>query len=230
VDVHDEYRPTGYSRTYPNFMTQEGIAGDETSPVNSLTLTILFTRMLAGAGDNTICYYNDRVARNASHAYQLAKAVCFYSPWQFLYWYDRPRTAPQKTGSAGGSKTGIGDEPELEFFDHCPTVWDDTNVLQGSIGQYAIIARRSGEDWFVGFMNTGRQRTFEVPLDFLTAGQRYVAHIYADDPTVPTRTHVRIHRVEVDRDTVLKMTAGTQGGQAVRLVPAAPADDYPRYR
>jgi alpha-glucosidase len=211
-------------------MTQEGIAGDETSPVNSLTLTILFTRMLAGAGDNTICYYNDRVARNASHAYQLAKAVCFYSPWQFLYWYDRPQAAPQKTGGAGGSKTGIGDEPELEFFDHCPTIWDDTKVLQGSIGQYAIIARRSDADWFVGFMNSGRQRTFEVPLDFLKAGRRYVAHIYSDDPSVPTRTHVRIDRFEVERDTVLKMTAGTQGGQAVRLVPAAPDDDYPRYR
>ncbi|MHC4367374.1 MAG: glycoside hydrolase family 97 catalytic domain-containing protein, partial [Planctomycetota bacterium] len=61
VDIHDEYRPTGYSRTYPNLMTQEGIRGDETRPSNSLTLTILFTRMLAGAGDNTICYYDRRV-------------------------------------------------------------------------------------------------------------------------------------------------------------------------
>jgi alpha-glucosidase len=230
VDVHDEYRPTGYSRTYPNFMTQEGIAGDETSPVNSLTLTILFTRMLAGAGDNTICYYNERVARNASHAYQLAKAVCFYSPWQFLYWYDRPQTAPQKTGGAGGSETGIGDEPELEFFDHCPTVWDDTRVLRGSIGKYAIVARRSGADWFIGYMNSSQPRTFDVPLDFLTSGKQYVAHVYSDDPSIPTRTHVRIDRFAVDRDTTLKMTATAQGGQAVRIVPATAADDYPCYR
>ena len=85
VDIHDEYRPTGYSRTYPNLMTQEGIAGDETKPSNSLTLTILFTRMLAGAADNTICYYDRRIDDNASHAYQLAKSICYYSPWQFLY-------------------------------------------------------------------------------------------------------------------------------------------------
>jgi alpha-glucosidase len=133
VDVHDEYRPTGYSRTYPNLMTQEGIAGDETKPTNNLTLTILFTRMLAGAADNTICYYDRRVDENASHAYQLAKSVCFYSPWQFLYWYDRPGRSPRRAGGAGGGHNVIGDEPELEFFDHVPTVWDDTKVIHGNI-------------------------------------------------------------------------------------------------
>jgi len=230
VDVHDEYRPTGYSRTYPNFMTQEGIAGDETSPVNSLTLNILFTRMLAGAADNTICYYNERVARNASHAYQLAKAVCFYSPWQFLYWYDRPQASPKKTGGAGGSETGIGIEPEIEFFDHCPTVWDDTKVIHGSIGEYAVIARRRGRDWFVGYMNSGQPRSFDVPLDFLAPGKKYIAHIYSDDPAISTRTHVRIDRSAVDCDTVLKVTASAQGGQAVRIVPATSGDNYPKYR
>ncbi len=230
VDVHDEYRPTGYSRTYPNFMTQEGIAGDETSPVNSLTLTILFTRMLAGAADNTICYYNERVTRNASHAYQLAKAVCFYSPWQFLFWYDRPQAAPKKVGGAGGSETGIGNEPEIEFFDHCPTVWDDTKVIHGSIGEYAVIARRSGESWFIGYMNSGKPRTLDVPLDFLEAGKEYVAHIYSDDPAVQTRTHVRIDRFAVDSDTTLKMSASKQGGQAVRIEPVAAGADYPEYR
>ncbi|UCD51797.1 MAG: glycoside hydrolase family 97 N-terminal domain-containing protein [Phycisphaerales bacterium] len=230
VDVHDEYRPTGYSRTYPNFMTQEGIAGDETSPPNSLTLTILFTRMLAGAADNTICYYNERVDRNATHAYQLAKAVCFYSPWQFLFWYDRPSASPKRLGGAGGSETGIGHEPEIEFFDHCPTVWDETKVLEGCIGEYAVIARRRGSDWFVGFMNSGRPRTFNIPLAFLDAGQDYVAHIYSDDPAIATRTHVRIDRFTVDRDTVLTMSASVQGGQAVRIVPARIDDRFPEYR
>ena len=50
----------------------------------------LFCRMLAGPADITVCYYDERVDKQASHAYQLAKAVCFYCPWQFLYWYDRP--------------------------------------------------------------------------------------------------------------------------------------------
>lgn len=85
VDIHDEYRPTGYSRTYPNLMTQEGIGGDETSPTNDQTLTILFNRMLAGAADNTICYYDGRVERNATHAYQWAKAVSFPHPCDLCY-------------------------------------------------------------------------------------------------------------------------------------------------
>ena len=51
--IHDEYRPTGYERTYPNLMTQEGIRGDEESPSTEHTLITLFTRMIAGAGDNT---------------------------------------------------------------------------------------------------------------------------------------------------------------------------------
>jgi len=220
VDVHDEYRPTGYSRTYPNFMTQEGIGGDETSPSNEQTLTILFTRMLAGAADNTICYYDARVDRNASHAYQLAKAVCLYSPWQFLYWYDRPATSPSKKGGAGGSSNLIGDEPELEFFDRVPTVWDETKVLHGQIGQVAAIARRSGEDWFIGCMNSGQPRTLAIPLDFLARGRQYTAHVYADDPTTATRTHVRIDRMGVDAGTVLQANLSTQGGQAIRITPA----------
>jgi len=227
--VHDDYRPTGYSRTYPNFMTQEGIGGDETSPSNNQTLTILFTRMLAGAGDNTICYYDKRVDRNASHAYQLAKAVCFYSPWQFLYWYDRPQASPQNKGGAGGQKNVIGDQPELEFYDHVPTVWDDTKVIHGSIGNYAVIARRSGESWFLGGMNSGEARTFEVPLNFLQPKKKYVAHIYSDDSKVDTRTHVRIERFIVNANTVLETSMTANGGQAIRIVPAKSVDSYPLY-
>jgi alpha-glucosidase len=220
VDIHDEYRPTGYSRTYPNLLTQEGIAGDETSPPNSLTLTIAFTRMLAGAADNTVCYYDQRVARNATHAYQLAKPVCLFSPLQFLYWYDRPNASPRRTGGAGGAETSIGDDPELEFYSRLPTVWEDTKVLQGQIGQYAVIARRSEEAWFIGAMNSGQPRTFDVALDFLASGKKYTAHIYADDLQAATRTRVRIERQPVDAKTILKCSLTAQGGQAVWIEPA----------
>ena len=219
VDIHDEYRPTGYSRTYPNLMTQEGIAGDETSPVNQLTLTILFSRMLAGAADNTICYYDQRVGRNASHAYQLAKAVGLYSPWQFLYWYDRPPAAPADKGGAGNTRSQLGDEPELEFFDRVPTVWDDTRVLQGEIGQVAVIARRHGADWFLGGMNSGQARSLDIPLTFLEPGRRYTASVYSDDPAVATRTRVKVERLPVDAGGVLKFSMSAQGGQAVWLTP-----------
>jgi alpha-glucosidase len=219
VDIHDEYRPTGYSRTYPNLMTQEGIAGDETSPLNTNTLAILFSRLLCGAADNTICYYAPRVDEKATHAYQLAKAVCLYSPWQFLYWYDRPPNAPEKVGGAGNAETRIGDDPELEFYNHVPTVWDDTRVIHGRIGEFAVIARRSGAEWFVGGMNNGEARTLEMPLSFLARDRKYTAHIYSDDPSVTTRTRVKIERRLANAATTLKLTMPAQGGQAIRIAP-----------
>jgi len=232
VDVHDEYRPTGHSRTYPNFMTQEGIAGDETAPSNAQTLSILFTRMLAGAADNTICYFDARVDRNASHAYQLAKAVCFYSPWQFLYWYDRPLGSPGASRKADGSygHNVISEVPELEFFDHVPTVWDDTKVIHGQIGEVAVIARRRGENWFIGCMNAGKPRTLDVPLRFLEERRHYVAHIYSDDPTSQTRTHVKIEHFRVTQETVLKASLSAKGGMAVRILPAGERKGFPEYR
>lgn len=219
VDIHDEYRPTGYSRTYPNLLTQEGIAGDETSPVNTNTLTILFSRLLCGAADNTVCYYDKRVDKNATHAYQLAKAVCLYCPWQFLFWYDRPPQSPQKVGGAGNAETLIGNEPELEFYNAMPTVWDDTRVIHGRIGEFAVLARRSGAEWFIAGMNSGEARTLEMPLKFLERGKKYTAHIYSDDPSVPTRTHVKVSRQPVDASTTLKLTMSAQGGQAIRIAP-----------
>ena len=218
VDIHDEYRPTGYERTYPNLMTAEGIAGDETSPSNQTTLAHLFNRSLAGPADNTVCYYDGRVTRNASHAYQLAKSVCIYSAWQFLFWYDRPPGSPGKVGGAGGAETGIGDEPELEFFSALPASWDETRVLHGSVGEFAVIARRRGGDWFIGVMNSGQPRRFDLPLEFLGPG-KFNARIYADDPLVETRTKVGIRNQEVNRATTLKAEVSAQGGQAIHLTP-----------
>ncbi|HDL18298.1 MAG TPA: hypothetical protein ENH29_04535 [Bacteroidetes bacterium] len=175
--------------------------------------------MLAGAADNTICYYDKRVDRNASHAYQLAKGVCIYSPWQFLFGYDKPGTTSRIKNKAG--RFVMGGEPELEFFAELPTVWDDTKVIHGRIGEYAVIARRSGENWFIGAMNSGKARTLAVPLLFLQPDKEYVAHIYADDMSVNTCTHVKIQRLMVNRNSVLKVSMSAKGGQAIRLVPAA---------
>lgn len=229
VDVHDEYRPTGWTRTYPNLMTVEGIRGDEERQENSMNMTTLFSRMLAGSADITICYYDKRVDDSSSHAYQLAKSVCFYSPFQFLYWYDRPYINSKVTPNPKANNV-IGDEPELEFFAKVPTVWDDIKVIHGKIGEYAVIARRSGENWFIGCMNSGEARNLDAPLVFLDADKKYTAHIYSDDPKTPTRTHVKIEHFSVDRDTVLKMSVSAQGGQAVRIVPAAATDNYPKYQ
>lgn len=205
VDVHDEYRTTGYERTYPNLMTVEGIGGDETTPEAEQTLTYQFARFIAGPADNTVCYFNGRVSKMSSHAFQLAKPVCLYSPWQFLFWYDRPDAA------AG--------EPELEFWDKMPTTWDETRTLAGDIGEFSVVARRSGRGWFIGAMNAATPREVPMKLDFLDPGISYIASIYADDPSVNTRTRVRIDRRPVNKATSLKMVLPARGGQAMHIAP-----------
>ena len=206
VDVHDEYRPTGVSRTWPNFMTQEGIAGNETMPDATHNTVLPFTRFVCGAGDYTICYYNNRI--KTTHAHQLALAVCYYSPLQFVFWYDRPAACKG--------------EPEVAFFKHVPTVWDETRVVAGEIGRFAVIARRSGREWFVGTITNNDARRLRVPLAFLEAGRTYEAHVYEDarpGDEVKTRTQVRVRTRRVDRNTVLEADLVPSGGQAVRLVP-----------
>ena len=205
VDVHDEYRMTGWQRTYPNFMTSEGIGGDETRPPHEQVLANLFTRMIVAPADHTFCYYNGYVDQTSSHASQLAKSVCFFSPIQFLFWYDRPAMAK--------------DEPELEFWKHLPTTWDETKVLHSKIGSYAVIARRKSRGWFIGCLNAVEPRTLDVALDFLPEGQRFVAYIYRDNTSVPTSTKVGIERRHVSPKTVLQVSMGKQGGVAIRIVP-----------
>lgn len=220
VDVHDEYRPTGFSRTYPNLLTQEGIRGDEESIPNSHTLITMFTRMLAGAADNTVCYYSSRVTNKmGSHAAQLAKTVCLASPLQFLYWYDKPASSPEKKDGLWGKTNMIGNEPELEFFDHVPTTWDLTKVLHGKIGEYAVIARKKEGEWFVGGINNEEKRTVSINFDFLEKGKKYEVKIYADDSTVNTRTQVRIDKMDIDSDSDYTAVLGGGKGIAMHIVP-----------
>ncbi|TKG96609.1 alpha-glucosidase [Puteibacter caeruleilacunae] len=216
VDIHDEYRPVGFSRTYPNLLTQEGIRGDEESPVNSHTLITMFTRMLAGAGDNTICYYSSRVEKMGSHASQLAKAVCMFSPLQFMYWYDKPATSPEKKDGLWGKTNVIGDEPELEFWDAIPTTWDETKVLHAEIGQCGVIARRKGDDWFIGGINGEDQRNLTIDFSFLE-GTKYATKLYSDDQSVKTRTHVRIEKKEIKSGDKLTLDVKPNNGFALHL-------------
>jgi alpha-glucosidase len=208
VDIHDEYRPTGFSRTYPNLMTQEGIRGNEEMPDATHNTILPFTRYLAGAGDYTICYYNKRI--KTTHAHQLALSVVFYSPLQFLFWYDRPEH--------------YGGEPEIEFFEKVKTVWDDTKVLGGEIGEHVVMARRNGNEWFVGAITNNDARKVQLPLDFLDPSNKYVAYLYTDDEKVDTKTKVGINRFLVDAGQTLKLTLKASGGAALHLVPASNGD------
>ncbi|MGL4738070.1 MAG: glycoside hydrolase family 97 N-terminal domain-containing protein [Cellulosilyticaceae bacterium] len=203
LTIHDEYRPTGYSRTYPNLLTQEGIRGDEERQLACNTLTIIFTRMLCGAGDHTVCYYDERVDDYWSHAYQLAKALIIFSPLQFLYWYDNPAQ--------------MDEGEELTFFDELATVWDETKILNGEIGKYVAMARRKEDQWFVGIMNATEKRTFTVALDFLAPGKSYQAWIHTDDVNLKTRTKVRTQVIEVSSEISLTYEVEEDNGVAIRF-------------
>ncbi len=218
VDIHDEYRPTGFSRTYPNLLTQEGIRGDEESPSNEHTLKTLFTRMLAGAGDNTNCYYAPRVTEKmGGHVSQLAKAVMIYSPWQFLYWYDRPDGSPGKKGGAGDSDGFIKNHPELEFYKFMPTVWDETKIMEGKIGEFATIARRSGSDWFLGSLTANQPRKCNVDFNFLEAGANYTATVYSFDPDSESSTKVKIEEIRVNSSKTIDFEIEANSGMAMQI-------------
>lgn len=201
VDIHDEYRPTGFSRTYPNLMTQEGIRGNEEMPDADHNTLLPFTRFLAGPADYTICYYNPRI--KTTHAHQLALSVVYYSPIQFLYWYDQPA---QYQG-----------EPEVEFFDRVKTVWDDSKILNGEIGEYITIARRSGTEWFVGSITNKQPRQITLPLYFLNKSKEYKVKIYQDDDDEQTATKVSVTERIVNCKSVLTFNLKTSGGVALHV-------------
>lgn len=213
VDIHDEYRPTGFSRTYPNLLTQEGVPGNEVMPDATHNVTLPFTRFIAGAADYTICYYNNRI--KTTHAHQLAMAAVYYSPLQFLYWYDNPKQ--------------YENEPEIEFFDKVKTVWDDTKALNGEIGEYITIARRSGDEWFLGSMTNNNARKISISLEYLNPEQKYIANIYTDDEAMDTKTKVRVTRSIVDSKTVMQFQLKPSGGCAVHFTPAQ-KDDLKKYK
>ena len=203
VDIHDEYRPTGWSRTYPNLMTQEGVGGNEEMPDAEHNTILPFTRFLCGPADYTPCYFNNRVKNTKAH--QLAMPVVYYSPISFLYWYDLPNV--------------YKGEKELDFWKYCPTVWDESKALQGEIGEYIVQARRSGNDWFVGAMNGLQARDIIVnTADFLQKGKKYHVEIYNDNPALNTRTKVASMVQTIKADKVIKLHLQPSGGAALRFV------------
>ena len=222
VDIHDEYRPTGVSRTFPNLMTQEGIRGNEEFPDATHNAILPFTRYVAGAADYTICYYKQDFNRinfksdqygearpktvQNTPAHQLALAAVYYSPLQYVYWYDRPSDSR--------------DEPELKFFDDVYTTWDDTRVLQGEVGEFITTARRKGDEWFIGSITNTEPRDISVALDFLPKGESYLAEIYTDgDKKATTRTKVKVSNYRVDNSSKLRFRLRASGGCAIRLSP-----------
>jgi alpha-glucosidase len=200
LDIHDEFRPTGMSRTYPHLLTQEGIRGNEEFPAAALNTTLPFTRMLAGAADYTYCWFDPRLKNTWCH--QMALAVVLYSPLQFIYWYDHPTAFTVET-------TG------MEWFRELPTVWDDTRVLEGLPGEFVCIARKKGTGWFMGVLTNDSAREMKITLDMLEPGRVYTAAIFSDgDGPHDVQKNERQFR----RGDVLDLKLQAKGGVAIHFV------------
>lgn len=215
LDLHGAYHPTGATRTWPQFLTQEGVLGAEYNKwTRRITarhnVTLPFTRGLAGPYD-----YTPGGFRNATPAtfriepqtpmvqttrgQALAMYVVFDSP--FMSVSDSP---DNYAGAAG-----------FDFIRAVPATWDETHVVSGEIGERIVTARRSGKDWYVGAMTNETARTVDVPLDFLGSG-RFTATIWQDGAS-PTDV-ITTTRVVTARET-LTLTLAASGGGAIRLVP-----------
>lgn len=204
MNIHDEFRPSGFSRTYPNLLTQEGICGNEEWPDATHDVTLPFTRMLNGAADYTICYFDPRLKN--THAHQLAASLVFYSPLQTILWYDTPDR--------------YHGEPEIEWFETLPTVFDETRVLAGHPGENIVMMRRNGDEYRVALMTNNEARHETLSLDFLPAGKKYNARIFTDNPKVKTATRVEISDRKVDSRKKLEFDLLPRGGATVILTPA----------
>lgn len=204
MNIHDEFRPSGFSRTCPNLLTQEGICGNEEFPDATHNVTLPFTRMLNGAADYTICYYDKRLKN--THAHQLAASLIFYSPLQTIFWYDNP--------------TLYGGEPEVKWFEDLETTFDDTRVLSGYPGKGITMARRKGDIWWVASLANNEGGNEEIALSFLDPAKKYRAEIYTDGgDEIKTKTHVKVSSKKVSAKDKLKFNLSPRGGVAIRIIP-----------
>lgn len=217
MNIHDEFRPSGFSRTYPNLLTQEGILGNEEFPDATHSTILPFTRMINGAADYTICYYDKRLKN--THAHQLAASVVFYSPLMTLFWYDKPEC--------------YQGEPEVEWFENLQTVFDESHVIGGMPGKNVTVARRHGDEWFVGMLANNDGSDEKLDLSFLDEGKTYLACVYTDGgEDVKTATHVACTYLLVKPGDTMNFSLKARGGAAVRLVPAGAqaSGQYKKYR
>jgi alpha-glucosidase len=220
VDFHGAYKPTGLRRAYPNLLTREGVLGNEYNKWSSRVtprhkVTIPFTRMLAGPMDFTPGGFRNVTpaafqARDraplvmGTRAAELAELVVYESGLQVLC--DSPDAYRGQVG--------------VDFLKEVPTTWDETRVLAGAVGEYVVVARRSGPRWFLGAMTGEEGRSLEIPLDFLEPGS-WSARIWADGP----EAYARPEEAVLERRTVrgadrLTLHLAPAGGLAAILEPA----------
>ena len=214
VDFHGAYKPTGLARTWPNFITQEGVLGNEYNKIRPgacttlHTVTLPFTRGILGPMDFTPGGFLNRTAAEfkvgapaevvGTRARQLAETVVYFSP--LLCLCDSPEN--------------YRGQPGVEYFRGLPTVWDDTVVLSADVARHVVLARRSGARWYIAAMNGDDPLTIRVPLSFLGAGS-WSLNEFADSAESAARPEAITNVVRhVAAGDTLELTLAPAGGYA----------------
>jgi alpha-glucosidase len=216
LDYHGMYKPSGLQRTYPNVLNCEGVRGLENykwsseQSVPEYDVQIPFIRMLAGPMD-----YTPGAMRNANRSafrpvssmpmslgtrcHQLGMYALYEAPLQMLS--DNPTAYRQ-------------DSICTRFITSFPTVFDETVAIDGSVGAFAVIARRKGNDWYVGALNNWTPRDLDIPLDFLGEGA-YTAETFSDGVNAERDGTDYIRAlIPVQRSSVLHVHLAAGGGWA----------------
>jgi len=219
VDYHGAIHPALMTRTWPNLINTEGVRGLEQNKWSKFAhpehnVTLPFTRMFLGPLDYTPgAMVNSGKERNfaaiferpmslGTRCHQLAMYVVYESPLQML----------------ADSPSHYLREPEImEFLGPVPTVWDETKVLTAKIGDYIVVARRHGSDWYIGAMTDWTERELEIDLSFLPAGS-FKMLSYKDGVNAE-RLGSDYHKStsDVTSATKLKLRLATGGGWAARV-------------
>ncbi len=216
LDLHGAYVPAGLQRTFPNFITQEGVLGAEWNKMDRRitpqhNLMLPYTRMLTGPLDYTPGGFRNATPESfevravmpqtqTTRGQALAMYVVYDSPLQMVS--DDP--------------SNYRGEPGFDFIRRVPAAWDETRFIDGEPGRNIVLARRSGKAWFIGAMTADQGRTEAVPLKFLPSG-RWRATIWQDGEVV---REVRRTTRDVTRQDVLRLPLAAAGGAAVLLEPA----------
>ncbi|HKF26413.1 MAG TPA: glycoside hydrolase family 97 protein, partial [Candidatus Acidoferrum sp.] len=218
VDFHGAQRPASLTRTWPNLISTEGVRGMEWSkwsaeadPPHNVTLP--FTRMFLGPMDYTpgamlnaqkemFAPIMKRPMALGTRCQQLAMYVVYESPLQML----------------SDSPSNYQREPEsLEFLRAVPTTWDETVPLDGKIGEYVVVARRNGQEWYLGAMTNWSERDFEIDLSFLPAGN-FTIDAFEDGLNADRMaSDYKRTASRVSRSSRLKVHLAPGGGFAARI-------------
>lgn len=216
VNFHGSTKPAGEIRTWPNIITSEGIRGSEhykwsDTPTAYHNCTAPFTRNVIGPMDYTPTVFS-RTNRNTTVGHQLALSVVYESGIQHF------------ADSVNMYEAWVG----TDFLRMLPEKWDDMKLLEGFPGDYATIARKRGNEWFIGSI-TNKARTANIPLDFLSEGT-YTAYIYKDGAS---GDFLDVSQISVTNQSTLSIPLLATGGFAVRIstteMTPLPSDGFTNY-